>query len=117
VGQIVSPTLARSQAQGGILQALSYALYEERRLDPHDAFLLTGGLEDYRIMGIGDIPKLHIHFHERGYDKVREGSVGLGEIVTLAPPAALGNAVFNATGWRPRDLPIRPDRVLQGVRA
>ena len=117
VGKIVSPTLARSQAQGGILQALSYALYEDRRLDPNHGFLITGGLEDYRILGIGDVPKLHIHFQERGYEKVREGSVGLGELVTLAPPAAVGNAIFNATGWRPKDLPIRPDRVLEGVRA
>lgn len=116
VGHIVSPELARSQAQGGIIQGISYALYEERRLDPTRGFLLTAGLEDYRIMGIGDVGEIHIHFDETGYEKIRGRSVGLGELVTLAPAAAIGNAMFDATGWRPRELPLRPDRVLQGVR-
>ena len=117
VGRLVSPVLAHSQAKGGLLQAISYALYEERRLDPNQGLLLSAGLEDYRLIGIGDIPsQIHLHFHERGYDKVRERSVGLAELVTLAPPAALANAIHHATGWRPTDLPIRPDRVLAGVR-
>jgi len=117
VGRIVSPTLARSQAQGGIIQGISFALYEERRLDPKRGYLLSAGLEDYRIMGIGDVGEIHIHFDETGYEKIRGRSVGLGELVTLAPAAAIGNAVFHATGWRPHELPLRPDRVLQGVRA
>lgn len=117
IGKIVSPVLARSQAEGGMIQGLSYALYEERRLDPQSGVLLTGGLEDYRIAGIGDVPELVVHFQEDGYEKVRGRSVGLGELVTVAPAAAIANAVFNATRWRPRQLPIRPDRVLEGVRA
>jgi xanthine dehydrogenase YagR molybdenum-binding subunit len=117
VGHIVSPTLARSQAQGGIIQGISYALYEERYLDPKRGYLLSAGLEDYHIMGIGDVGEIHVHFDETGYEKIRGRSVGLGELVTLAPAAAIGNAVFHATGWRPRELPLRPDRVLQGVRA
>jgi len=115
VGKLVAPEVARSQASGGIVQALSYALYEERRLAPRRGYALTGGLEDYRIMGIGDTPRVHLHFHEAGYDNVPQGSTGIGEIVTVAPAAALGNAVFNATGWRPSQLPLRPDRVLKGL--
>lgn len=117
IGKIVSPELARSQAMGGILQAVSYALYEERRLAPERGYALTGGMEDYRIMGIGDAPTMHLHFHEDGYDKVPQGSIGIGEIVTVSPAAAIGNAMFNATGWRPRELPLRPDRVLKGISA
>jgi xanthine dehydrogenase YagR molybdenum-binding subunit len=115
-GRLVSPVLATSQAMGGMLQGIGYTLYEEARLDPVEGFLVTAGLEDYRLLGIGDVPKMHVHFHERGYEKVRERSIGIGEIVTLGPPAAIGNAIFNATKWRPKELPIRPDRVLQGVR-
>ena len=117
VGRIVAPVLARSQAQGGIIQGISYALYEERRLDPKHGYLLSAGLEDYRIMGIGDLGDIHVHFEESGYEKIRGRAVGLGELVTLAPAAAIGNAVFDATGWRPHELPLRPDRVLQGVRS
>lgn len=117
VGRIIAPALARSQAAGGIVQGVSYALYEERRLDPTAGYLLSAGLEDYRIMGIGDLGEIHIHFDETGYEKIRGRQVGLGEIVTLAPAAAIANAVYDATGWRPRELPLRPDRVLKGVRA
>jgi len=116
VGRIVAPVLARSQAEGGIVQGIGYALYEERRLDPHAGFLLTGGLEDYRVPGIGDVGPIHVHFDEHGYEKVPGHNVGLGEIVTLTPAAAIGNAVHHATRWRPHDLPLRPDRVLKGLR-
>jgi xanthine dehydrogenase YagR molybdenum-binding subunit len=117
IGRVVAPALARSQAMGGIIQGLSYALYEERRLDPRGGYLLTAGLEDYRIAGIGDVPPMHVHFEESGYDRVPGRQVGLGEIVTIAPAAALGNAVFHATGVRMRELPLRPDRVLKELRA
>jgi xanthine dehydrogenase YagR molybdenum-binding subunit len=117
VGRIAAPVLARSQAEGGVVQGIGYALYEERRLDPKGGYLLTGGLEDYRVPGIGDIGPIHVHFDEHGYEKVPGHNVGLGEIVTLTPAAAIGNAVFHATGWRPKDLPLRPDRVLKGLRA
>lgn len=115
VGRIVAPVLARSQAEGGVIQGIGYALYEERRLDPRAGFLLTAGLEDYRIPGIGDIGPIHVHFDEHGYEKVPGHNVGLGELVTLTPAAAIANAVFHATKWRPSVLPIRPDRVLEGL--
>ncbi|MDC0673234.1 molybdopterin-dependent oxidoreductase [Nannocystis radixulma] len=115
-GRIVAPALARSQVLGGVIQGIGYALYEERRLDPRSGTLLTAGLEDYRITGIGDIGELDVHFVEDGYERVNGRSVGLAELVTVAPAAAIGNAVAHATGFRPRELPLRPDRVLQGVR-
>ncbi len=115
VGKIYSPKLARSQAEGGIVQGIGYALYEERRLDPRDGRLLTGGLEDYRLCGIGDAGDIHVHFIEEGFEHAQGRGVGLGEIVTLAPSATIANAVFDATGWRPRAIPLRPDRVLAGL--
>ncbi|HET6584689.1 MAG TPA: molybdopterin cofactor-binding domain-containing protein, partial [Nannocystaceae bacterium] len=117
VGRIAAPVLARSQAEGGTVQGIGFALYEERRLDPKAGYLLTSGLEDYRVPGLGDIGPIHVHFEEHGYEKVPGHNVGLGEIVTLTPAAAIGNAVYHATKWRPRDLPLRPDRVLKGLRA
>lgn len=117
IGKVITPVLARSQVQGAVIQGISYALYEERRLDPRTGVQLTGGLEDYRIAGVGDFGELNVHFVEDGYERVNGRSVGLAELATLAPAASIGNAMFNATGWRPTDIPLRPDRVLQGVRA
>ena len=114
-GKIFTPALARSQVLGGVTQAISYALYEERRLDPRSGMLLTGGLEDYRIAGLGDVGEAEVHFEERGFENAGAGGVGLAELITLAPAPAIANAVYAATGFRPRELPIRPDRVLAGM--
>ncbi|MBB4930998.1 xanthine dehydrogenase YagR molybdenum-binding subunit [Lipingzhangella halophila] len=116
-GRMYSPRLARNQCEGGIVQGIGYALYEERRVDPGTGVVLTDNLEDYRIPGIGDTPETVIHFHEDGWEHVQGGGVGIGEISTIGVAASVGNAVHNATGWRPRDLPIRPDRVLRGLGA
>ncbi len=116
VGRRIVPKLAESQAEGGIIQGIGYALYEERRTDRRSGSLLTGSLDDYRIPGLGDVPEIHVHFVDGGFEHVSGAQVGLGELVTLAPAASIGNAVFSATGWRPRALPLRPDRVLAGLR-
>jgi xanthine dehydrogenase YagR molybdenum-binding subunit len=115
-GKIVVPTLARSQICGGIIQSLGYALYEERQIDERTGHVLSYNLEDYRLPGIADIPEMVIHFDERGFEHVKGAAAGLSELSTLPVASAIANAVYNATGWRPLELPIRPDRVLSGVR-
>jgi xanthine dehydrogenase YagR molybdenum-binding subunit len=112
VGRPQVPALARSQAEGSIIQGIGYALYEGRQIDAATGAVLTAGLEDYRIPGIADIPQMHIHFDEGGFEHVAGGGVGIGEVSTLPVAAAVANAVHNATGRRPHALPMRPDRLL-----
>ncbi|MFI8497107.1 molybdopterin-dependent oxidoreductase [Streptomyces sp. NPDC085524] len=114
-GRIHEDMLARSQCEGAVVQGIGYALFEERRVDPVTGRVLTDNLEDYRLPGIGDTPEITVHFHEEGFEHVPGGGVGLGEIATLPTAACLANAVHDATGWRPYDLPIRPDRLLEGL--
>lgn len=114
-GRIVVPELARNQVCGGVVQGVGYALYEDRRLDPNTGRLLTAGLEDYRIAGIGDAPKMVVHFDEEGFDHVPGRAIGVGEICTVAVAGSIGNAVAHATGTRYRTLPLRPDRILAGL--
>ena len=116
VGRIHAPVLARSQCEGSVIQGIGLALYENQVLDPHTGLTLTANLEDYRIPQLGDTPEIDIHFHEDGWDRVPGGGVGLGEVATVSPAASVGNAIFNATGWRPLTLPVRPDRLLRGLR-
>jgi len=117
VGRIHAPKLAHSQCLGGVIQGIGYALYEERNLDPATGTVLSRGLEEYRIPGIGDIPLIEIYFLEEGFDHARGKGVGLAEISTAPVAASVGNAVFHATGWRPYELPIRPDRVIRGLKS
>ncbi len=117
VGKVVNPALARSQAYGAVVQSIGFALTEQRHYDPHTGRLLSSNLEDHRIPGMGDIPPIHLHFYENDFNGMRGGACGMSELATLAPPAALGNAVFNATGWRPRDVPMRPQVIQRHLAA
>jgi xanthine dehydrogenase YagR molybdenum-binding subunit len=114
-GHIYAERLARSQCEGGIIQGVGVALYEQRHVDPATGVVLTDNLEDYRLPGIGDTPEITIHFHQDGWEHVNGHGVGLGEVSTLGVAASVANAVHNATGWRPYDAPIRPDRLLEGI--
>lgn len=113
IGKIAAPELARNQATGSIIQGIGYALYEAREVDPRRGDILTGGLEDYRIPGIGDTPLMDVHFDEKGYEHVLGGSVGIGEVATVPTSPAIANAIRNAIGIRSYELPIRPDRLVQ----
>ncbi len=115
VGRLHSPILAESQVHGGVIQGLGYALYEERRLDPNTGQLLSRGLDDYRIPGIGDIPPIQVRFDDQPLDGVLGGGIGLGEVCTVPTAASIANAVKDATGWRPTELPIRPDRIVEAL--
>jgi xanthine dehydrogenase YagR molybdenum-binding subunit len=112
VGKLASPTLARNQAAGAIIQGLGYALYEGREIDFATGDVLTTNLEDYRMPGIGDIPPIDVVFDEGGFDHVLGGSVGIGEVATVPTSAAIANAIRNAIGVRPYEIPIRPDRLI-----
>lgn len=115
-GRIHSPMTAQNQVEGSIIQGIGLALYEQQVLDPHTGLTLTSNLEDYRLPQLGDTPEMHVHFHEEGWDHVLGGGVGIGEVSTIGQAASIGNAIFNATGWRPTHIPIRPDRVVEALR-
>jgi xanthine dehydrogenase YagR molybdenum-binding subunit len=112
VGKLAAPALARNQAAGAVVQGLGYALYEGREVDPTNGDVLTTSLEDYRMPGIADIPPIDLHFDEGGFDHVQGGSVGIGEVATVPTSAAIANAIHNAIGVRPCEIPIRPDRLI-----
>jgi xanthine dehydrogenase YagR molybdenum-binding subunit len=112
VGKIAAPVLARSQAAGSVIQGIGYALYEDREVDPSTGDILSGGFDDYRIPGIADTPPIDVHFDQGGFDHVLGGSVGIGEVATVPTAAAIANAVRNAIGVRPLEIPLRPDRLI-----
>ncbi len=115
VGKPIVPLLAQSQAEGSIIQGVGFALYEAREYDLSSGVTLSAGLEDYRIPGIGDTPAMTIHFDPGGFEHVPGGGVGVGEIATVPVAAAIANAVYNATGVRCHDLPMRPDRLIAAL--
>ena len=116
-GKVVAPVLAASQLRGAVVQGIGYALHEERRLCPNVGRVLTQGLEDYRIPGMGDIPPVDVFFAPYEFEHVEGGSIGISEVATCPASPSIANAIHRATGWRPTDLPIRPERVWKGLQA
>ena len=107
-GTIIHPDGAAAQAEGAALWGLATALYEGTEFtkgQPKDT-----NLNSYRVLRMGDMPEIDIEFVPS-----TEAPVGLGEPATTAVPPAIGNAIFAATGARVRDLPIRPQAVLQAL--
>lgn len=116
IGRIVNPLTARSQVEGGVIQALGYALSEERIVDRPTGRVLTAGLENYKVPTVKDVPKIVVRFVDApDTDANNTGAKGLGEPPIIPTAAAVANAVANALGIRIRSLPLTPGRVLDAV--
>ncbi len=114
-GRIFVEETARSQVFGGIIMGMGYTLYEDFQIDKKSGHVLTYSLEDCRIPGIGDVPEMEVVFMQDGFDHVIGGGVGIGEVTMTPVAASIANAVFHATGWRPTQIPIRPEHVIMGT--
>lgn len=114
-GRVMNPLLAKSQVNGGIVQGLSYALFEERALDPRSGRMTNANLEGYRITGVRDLPAIEVVFTEVYSGRSSTGAMGLGEPATVPTAAAIANAVAHATGVRLLELPLTPERVLAAL--
>jgi len=117
-GRIINPTLAESQLEGGIIQGLGYALFEERALDQRLGLQLNPTMHDYKVPTIGDVPEIDAFFVE-GADVTANhtGAKGLAEPPIIGTAPAIANAVADALGAEVRELPLAPWRVLSAARA
>jgi xanthine dehydrogenase YagR molybdenum-binding subunit len=113
VGRVLNPLLARSQLEGGIIQGLGYALFEERVVDERLGLPLNAGLHDYKIPTMADIPEIDASFLPT-VDTVANpvGARGLAEPPIIPTAPAIANAVRDALGVPVNDLPLTPWRVL-----
>lgn len=114
-GRIINPKLAESQIRGSIIFGIGMALMEDGARHPQNLRVISDNLADYAIPVHADVPQIEVHFVEKPDMAINQlGSRGLGEIGLPGVAAAIGNAVFNATGRRCRQLPI-PLSVLTGT--
>ncbi|MHC4818649.1 MAG: xanthine dehydrogenase family protein molybdopterin-binding subunit, partial [Planctomycetota bacterium] len=116
-GQVVNALAARSQIDGGVIQGLSYALFEDRLLDRRSGNMVNADFLGYKIAGALDTPEIVAIAHPVAQGQTTAGVSSLGEPPTVPTAGAIANAVANALGVRVRSLPITPSRVLEALGA
>jgi isoquinoline 1-oxidoreductase beta subunit len=99
-GLAVNPDSVRAQMEGGIVMGLSAAMFE--RISLADGGIAQSNFHDYPILRFGQVPQIHCEILESPTEKL--GGAGEPPLPPLAP--ALTNAIFAATGERPRRLPL-----------
>ena len=113
MGRIINPRLARSQIIGGMLFGFGTALMEGTVPDEKTGRIVNPNLAEYQVAVHADTPEFDIDFIDEPDPHLPDlGARGIGEIGIVGAPAAVANAIFNATGKRVRDLPITPDKLI-----
>src|SRR5580693_7631168 len=113
IGTVVNLKTARSQIIGGVVFGIGMALLEGSVLEEKTGRYANANFADYLVATNADIPDVDIHFVIKP-DTIFNplGARGIGEIGVTGTPSAIANAVYNATGRRVREFPIRPEKLL-----
>jgi CO/xanthine dehydrogenase Mo-binding subunit len=104
-GLMINPDAVRAQVEGNILQTLSRTLYEETTFDR--SRVTSVDWASYPLLRFTAVPRLEIAL----IDRRDEPPLGAGEAASSPVPAALANAVFDATGVRLRSVPFTSDKL------
>jgi CO/xanthine dehydrogenase Mo-binding subunit len=113
VGKVVHETLARGQIQGGVVQAIGWALMEQ--CVQERGAMRNCHLTDYVIPTSADVPPIRVAFLEVPYAHGAQGAKGIGELSMDGPAPAIASAVADAIGVEPTVLPMTPERLMELV--
>jgi putative selenate reductase molybdopterin-binding subunit len=113
-GTAINPQTATGQIEGGMTQALGYAVSEDMVYDEHGR-LLTTRFGDYRIFQADEMPEIEAILVPTYEPSGPFGAKAVAEIPMDGVAPAVANAVFHATGVRIYDLPITPEKVWKAL--
>jgi xanthine dehydrogenase molybdenum-binding subunit len=114
-GRILNPIPARDQIRGAVLQGVGMALKEDLLYDARNGQPLTAGYYGARHLTHLDAPQIEVEFIETDDGYGPFGAKTVGEAGIILSPSAVGNAIYNATGLRMKDLPITRARILEAL--
>lgn len=110
-GLVLNRLTTESQVNGAVIQGISYALLENRLMDPITGNQINTEFENYKILGALETPEIEVVL----FDEAERGVIGIGEPPKVPTAGAIANAVYNAIGVRIREIPMTPDRVLMAL--
>lgn len=114
-GTVINRNLARIQAEGGIVQGIGMALYEDVIYD-NKGKMITNTFMQYKIPSRKDIGNIIVDFEESYEPTGPFGAKSIGEVVINNPCPAIADAIYNGIGVRINTLPITPQKVLIGYK-
>ncbi len=114
-GRPLNIAQVESQINGGVIQGVAYALYENRIMDNETGHQINPNLDQYRIPYSFEVPVIEPVIVEEYPANTSTDAFGIGEPANIATAAAVANAVYNAIGVRIFDAPITPDKVLKAL--
>lgn len=110
-GKIINPKLATTQIHGAIMQGIGYTLMEEVKLE--DGKILNPNFTDYLIPTIMDLPEIDEPIFVEDYFRFGPfGAKGLAEMALIPIPAAITNAIKNAVGVKPSEIPYTSEKLF-----
>ena len=112
-GSVINPLLVEGQVEGSLAQGLGNALIEE--LVTEQGVPQNPSFTDYKIFHAEDMPEMDIGFVDVFDSLGPFGAKGIGESGIVATLAAVGNAIYHATGLELNQLPLSPERILRAV--
>ena len=113
-GKLINPQLAEMQVHGGMSMGMGYGLSEQLLLDEKTGRPLNGTLLDYKLMTALDTPDLKADFVELDDPMGPYGNKALGEPPAIPCAPAIRNAVLHATGVAFQEIPLTPQRLIEG---
>src|SRR5665213_1921851 len=111
VGKVMHPVLAKGQVEGGVAQAIGYALYEKCMWK--DGRMMNNQMTNYIMPTSADLPPIHVHFEEVPSVHGPGGAKGIGELPMDGPAPAIMNAIENATGISFTEIPLLPEDIFE----
>jgi xanthine dehydrogenase YagR molybdenum-binding subunit len=113
IGTLMNDTTGINQLEGGIVWGVGFALHEESHLDNTYGRYVNANLAEYHVPVNADIGELDVTVLNIPDTKFNPlGARGIGEIGITGAAAAVGNAIFHATGKRVREFPITIDKLM-----
>jgi CO/xanthine dehydrogenase Mo-binding subunit len=117
VGRGINPMACRGQIQGAVVQGIGFALFEDINISETTGIPLNKNFSDYRIPSSLDAPTIEpilveSHLHPSG----PFGAKGVGQDGIVLILAAIGNAIYDATGLRITKVPIKKEEIWRQLR-
>ena len=110
IGRVLHPVLAAGQIEGGVAQAIGYALFEE--VIWRNGRMANGQMTNYIMPTSMDLPPIRVFFEERPYAHGPFGAKGIGELPMDGVAPAIANAIAHATGAPISRIPITPESLM-----